>query len=268
MLSGGEEPGAYNCRTWFGERSVHVLNRFDIARRFDRVSHVLLYFSDVFDVEDRLFNHQQQRDHHLVRTWCVPLLRNHIGLAGPRLQVVLHSPDVDAVHLGVAKRAERSRAGTGCAVRWQCVRTRMRDPASSDLDLDAAGLVRYASKTRSGRSAKSNACRSPEPRPGVTARLPPASHRDCIAHHVLAARAIDDLVLAGSDAGSSEAPRACRRSVTASRERGRDALRVERGVELQRKRVNVPELRARRRRYHLVAQGACGHRPLRDPRRP
>lgn len=38
----------------------------------------------------------------------------------------------------------------------------------------------------------------------------------------------------------------------------RALLRVERGVELPRERVNVLELRARRRRYHLVAQGACG----------
>jgi hypothetical protein len=69
VLSDGEEGMRTIVGTWFGKRSVHVLDWFHIARRLDRISHALLYLPHIVDFENRLFRHHEQLSHVRWRLW-------------------------------------------------------------------------------------------------------------------------------------------------------------------------------------------------------
>ena len=90
VLSDGEEGMRTIVGTWFGKRSVHVLDWFHIARRLDRIAHALVYLPSLCDFENRLFRHQEQLGHVRWRLWHGNLDGADWALLGLRASIDEH----------------------------------------------------------------------------------------------------------------------------------------------------------------------------------
>jgi hypothetical protein len=98
VLSDGEGGMRTIVGTWFGKRSVHVLDWYHIARRLDRISRTLLYLPHIFDFEQRLFRHHEQLGHVRWRLW-------HRNLDGADWALLWLRASIDE-HLVMAQHVE------------------------------------------------------------------------------------------------------------------------------------------------------------------